>query len=85
MLHIAKKKKIHVTGAKFVILKLKFYFCQICQICLSWKNPNDVANRVFHDKIKFYILSQNLHQTCPDDSRNDQFKKNEMVHETKIC
>ena len=26
--------------------------------------------RVFHDKIKYYILSQNSHQTCSDDSRN---------------
>ena len=27
-------------------------------------------NRVFHDKIKFYILRQNLHQTCFNDFSN---------------
>ena len=26
--------------------------------------------RVFHDKIKFYILGQNLHQTCFNDFSN---------------
>ena len=26
--------------------------------------------RVFHDKIKFYILRQNLHQTCLNDFSN---------------
>ena len=28
--------------------------------------------RVFHDKIKFYILSQKLHQTCFGNSRKFQ-------------
>ena len=34
-----------------------------------------ICIRVFHDKIKFYISSQNLHQTCFND-----FSKCEMVH-----
>ena len=38
----------------------------------------------FYDKIKFYILSQNLHQTCSNDSRNDPSPKSEMVHETNF-
>ena len=31
---------------------------------------NKVRDRVFRDKIKFYILRQNLHQTCFDDFSN---------------
>ena len=27
-------------------------------------NKGSKHSRVFHDKIKFYILRQNLHQTC---------------------
>ena len=37
----------------------------------------DKSIRVFHDNIKFYILRQNLHQTCFND-----FSKCEMVYET---
>ena len=36
-------------------------------------------SRVFHDEIKFYILSQNLHQTCSDDSKNGPCPKSEIV------
>ena len=36
-------------------------------------------NRVFHDKIKLYVLRQNLHETC-----FNVFFKCEMVHETNF-
>ena len=39
-----------------------------------------ISDRVFHDKIKFCILSLNLYQTHTGDSKNDP--KTEMMHET---
>ena len=60
----------------------------------SWIQGNIITNdlaaikylfyRVFHDKIKFHILGQNLHQTCFSDYANDPSRKREMVHETNF-
>ena len=48
----------------------------------SGKNTTVIG--VFHDKIKFYALSQNLHPTCSSDSLINPGPKNEMVHETNF-
>ena len=45
----------------------------ICSVGADRKTRFNIgasANRVFHDKIKFYILRQNLHQTCFNDFSN---------------
>ena len=41
------------------------------------------TNRVFHDKIKFYILRQNLHQTCFNDFSNVKWCMKKL--QFKVC
>ena len=46
------------------------FFCQDNKSFIPFEYNPFEYNRVFHDKIKFYILRQNLHQTYFNDFSN---------------
>ena len=55
------------------------------QTCVFFLSKQTIWIRGFHDKIKLYILRQNLHQTCFNDSENVKWRMKQTSNFRKVC
>ena len=77
-IHSAIRTRVDVTRSPKTTCVLQFFFKNWTAkhdrystwICGKKLFLYDAKIRVVHDKIKFYILRQNLHQTCFNDFSN---------------